>query len=141
MSIKIVYYSMTGNTEQMAQAIADGVTSAGGEAELIKFEEASSSTFEGEDKFALGCPAMGDEVLEEGSVEPLFSEIESSLSGKTVLLFGSYGWGDGKWMRDWEERVTSNGGTLLGGEGIIANSTPDEEAIAKLNEAGKALAA
>ncbi len=89
----------------------------------------------------LGCPAMGDEVLEEGDFEPFISDLESSLKGKKVGLFGSYGWGDGQWMRDWAERMEKAGAEVLGGEGVICNDAPDDSAKADCQELGKALAA
>lgn len=84
---------------------------------------------------------MGDEVLEDEEFEPFFSAIESGLSGKNVALFGSYGWGDGEWMRNWEERVTSAGANLVGGEGLIINDAPGDDGNAKCRELGKTAAA
>ena len=127
--VYIVYWSMTGNTEAMAQAVADGVTDAGKEAVLRRVDEIG----------ALGCPAMGDEVLEEGDFEPFISDLESSLKGKKVGLFGSYGWGDGQWMRDWAERMEKAGAEVLGGEGVICNDAPDDSAKAECSELGKTL--
>ena len=91
--------------------------------------------------FALGCPAMGAEVLEEMEMEPFMCELEGSLAGKSVGLFGSYGWGDGQWMRDWEERCKAAGAAVVGGEGVICQETPDDGAIASCRALGKALAA
>ena len=91
--------------------------------------------------FALGCPAMGAEVLEESEMDPFVSEVEGFASGKTIALFGSYGWGDGQWMRDWEERISGSGATVLNGEGLICHETPDEEVIAECETLGKQLAA
>lgn len=132
---------MTGNTEAMAQAVADGVTDAGKEAVLRRVDEISAAELSEQSAFALGCPAMGDEVLEEGDFEPFISDLESSLKGKKVGLFGSYGWGDGQWMRDWAERMEKAGAEVLGGEGVICNDAPDDSAKADCQELGKALAA
>ena len=90
--------------------------------------------------FALGCPAMGAEVLEEGEMEPFVSEVEGFAAGKTIALFGSYGWGDGQWMRDWTDRMNGCGATVLNGEGLICNETPDDAALAECEALGKALA-
>lgn len=139
--VYIVYWSMTGNTEAMAQAVADGVTDAGKEAVLRRVDEISAAELSEQSAFALGCPAMGDEVLEEGDFEPFISDLESSLKGKKVGLFGSYGWGDGQWMRDWAERMEKAGAEVLGGEGVICNDAPDDSAKADCQELGKALAA
>ena len=90
--------------------------------------------------FALGCPAMGAEVLEEDEMEPFMAEVESFAGGKQIGLFGSYGWGDGQWMRDWEERVAGAGAVVVGGQGVIAQETPDEDALSKCRELGRSLA-
>ena len=129
----VVYWSGTGNTEQMANAIAE----ASG-AELY-----SVSDFSGDiadyDRIAFGCSAMGDEVLEESEFEPFFTAIEGALSGKTIALFGSYGWGDGEWMRNWEERVKNDGAVLLNDEGLIVNEAPSDEDLEKCKALGEAL--
>ena len=130
MKTAVIYWSATGNTEAMANAVAAG---AGVEAVTV-------SDFSGDIKeyaaLALGCPAMGDEVLEDSEFEPFFASIEGELSGKKVLLFGSYGWGDGQWMRDWEERTKAAGAELVGGEGCIVNDSPTDDDIEKLKELG-----
>ena len=99
--IAIVFWSGTGNTEAMAGYIAEGVRAAGGEAALLGPGDFSASQFSAYSAVAFGCPAMGSEVLEEAEFEPMFSALEGSLGGKRIALFGSYGWGDGQWMRDW----------------------------------------
>ena len=135
MKAAVIYWSGTGNTEQMANAIAEGAG-----AELF-----SVSDFTGDiadyDRIAFGCSAMGDEVLEESEFEPFFTAIEGALSGKTIALFGSYGWGDGQWMREWAERVTGEGATVVNGEGLICQETPDDAMIEECKNLGKALAA
>ena len=93
------------------------------------------------EKIALGCPAMGAEVLEESEFEPFFSQLEGRLSGRDVALFGSYGWGDGQWMRDWEERTDRAGGTVCQGEGLILHETPDESGLDRCRTLGADLAA
>ncbi|MBQ8824821.1 MAG: flavodoxin [Ruminococcus sp.] len=133
MKTAVIYWSGTGNTEQMAIAIAEAT---GGE--LFKVSDFSDSIAE-YDRIALGCSAMGDEVLEESEFEPFFSAIENELNGKTVALFGSYGWGDGQWMRDWEERVKNAGANLINGEGLIVNETPSDEDLENCKELGKEL--
>ena len=115
--ISVVYWSQSGNTAAMAEAVAKGVTDAGKEAEIVFVSSASIDELKSETAFALGCPAMGAEVLEEGEMEPFVTELEGCVAGKTIGLFGSYGWGDGEWMRDWVERMTAAGATVVGGEG------------------------
>nr|WP_296264513.1 flavodoxin [uncultured Merdimonas sp.] len=139
MSISVVYWSGTGNTEAMADALADGIREAGGEAALITVDGADAQELVKEDVFALGCPSMGAEELEESEMEPFVAELEGKVSGKKILLFGSYGWGDGEWMRNWEERMKNAGAVLVTGSGIIANEAPDDAAVAKLKTAGKEL--
>ena len=139
--IAIVYWSGTGNTEAMANAIAEGVKDSGGEVELFGPSEFSSEQFSSFSAVAFGCPAMGSEVLEESEFEPMFAALEGVLSGKKIALFGSYGWGDGQWMRDWCERCDSAGANLLDENGLIVNEAPDGEGEASCKELGKKLAA
>lgn len=139
MDIKIVYWSGTGNTRVMAEAIAEGVKSAGGEPILIHVADADVSELASEDSFALGCPSMGAEQLEESEMEPFVESLVPLAKGKKILLFGSFGWGDGEWMRDWEERMKNAGATLIGDEGIIVNEMPDDEAMNECRNAGREL--
>lgn len=133
MKTAVIYWSGTGNTEAMAQAVAEG---AGVEALSVSI---FSGSIEEYDAIAFGCPAMGSEVLEESEFEPYFSAIEGKLKGKKVALFGSYGWGDGEWMRSWEERVKEDGAILVGGEGVIANEAPSDDDLENCRTLGKAL--
>ena len=130
--MKIVYYSGTGNTEKMANLIAKGIVSGGKDAEVVNVSAAGLDIFDNEDVVILGCPAMGDEVLEEGEFEPFIEGISSKISGKKVALFGSYGWGDGQWMRDWQERMESLGCTLID-DGLIINYEPEDESPECIN--------
>ena len=123
----------------MAKAVAEGVNEAGGEAELLFVTQVNPEDIKDDAAFAIGCPAMGAEVLEEGDVEPFVTEIEGLISGKKVALFGSYGWGDGQWMRDWEERMTGAGAVVINGEGLICQEAPDDDAIEQCKELGKQL--
>mgnify|MGYP000805193834 FL=1 len=140
-TVKIVFWSQGGNTAAMAAAVAEGVQEAGSKAEIINVSDASAADLQNMKGFALGCPAMGAEVLEEMEMEPFMCELEGSLAGKSVGLFGSYGWGDGQWMRDWEERCKAAGAAVVGGEGVICQETPDDGAIASCRALGRALAA
>lgn len=133
MKAAVIYWSGTGNTEQMAQAIADAAG-----AELFAVSDFSGSIAD-YDRIAFGCSAMGDEVLEEDEFEPFFASIEGDLSGKTIALFGSYGWGDGEWMRTWEENC-KNEGAVLTHESVICQEEPDDDAKAACQELGKSLA-
>ena len=128
MKTAVIYWSGTGNTEAMAKAAAEGAN-----CEAISVSEFSGDIGE-YDALALGCPAMGAEVLEEEEFEPFFTGIEGKISGKKILLFGSYGWGDGEWMRNWQDRVTAAGAELIGGEGFIVNESPSNDDLARLKE-------
>ena len=139
--IYVVYWSQTGNTEAMAEAVATGIRSEGKESAVVEVGSISSEELKEEAVFALGCPAMGAEVLEESEMEPFVETLEAFVKGKTVGLFGSYGWGDGEWMRDWEARMQQAGANVIGGEGVICQETPDQEALEKCEELGKNLAA
>lgn len=138
MKVSIVYWSGTGNTEAMAGAVADGVKSAGAEASLVPVSLADAFVLDS-DAIVFGCPAMGAEELEETEFEPFFSSIEGKLSGKKVGLFGSYGWGNGEWMRTWQDRIKAAGGVLIS-DGVIANESPDETAVSECIALGKAAA-
>lgn len=124
--MKIIFYSETGNTEKIAQLIGEGIKSAGKEVELINVESASVNDIKDEEIVVFGCPAYGDENLEESYMEPLMDEIDGIMAGKKVALFGSYGWGDCTWMRDWEERIKSMGAVLVR-DGLTINESPDDE--------------
>lgn len=138
--VYIIYWTQGGNTGAMATAIADGVKSAGKEPVLLSPLEANIEDLKNVPAFAMGCPAMGDEVLDETEMEPFVEEVEKIIAGKKIALFGSYGWGDGQWMRDWAERTISAGASVIDGEGLIANEAPDEEAIAACKALGQTLA-
>ena len=139
--IYVVYWSQSGNTQAMAEAVGKGITDAGKEAAVVYVGDASIEDLKNAKCFALGCPAMGAEVLEESEMEPFVSEVEDFASGKTIALFGSYGWGDGQWMRDWTDRMNGCGATVLNGEGLICHETPDEEIISECESLGKQLSA
>ncbi len=135
--VAVVFWSGSGNTQAMAEAVAEGAKGAGAEVDLVEADGFSS--VDGYDALIFGCPAMGDEELEDSVFEPMFASVEGSLAGKKVALFGSYGWGDGGWMRSWEDRCKGAGITLAG-ESVICNETPDDDAVAACKALGAALA-
>ena len=137
----VAYWSQTGNTAAMAAAIGEGITEAGKEAVVTDISSVSMDDLQAASAFALGCPAMGAEVLEEGEMEPFVTEVEAFAAGKKIGLFGSYGWGDGQWMRDWEDRMKAAGASIVGREGVICQETPDDEALENCKTLGKELAA
>ena len=139
--IYVVYWSQTGNTESMAEAVGKGIEAAGKEAEVLEVANASLEELKEASAFALGCPAMGDEVLEEDEMEPFVTKVEAFASGKTIGLFGSYGWGDGEWMRDWVDRMKAAGAIVLNDEGVMCEETPDDDAVAACENLGRQLAA
>ena len=136
--IAIVYWSGTGNTEAMANFVAEG---AGGQADLFTPGEFSADLVSSYSALAFGCPSMGAEQLEEAEFEPMFEAVKPRLNGKTIGLFGSYGWGDGQWMRDWVQRTNDANAVIYTDEGLIINETPDEDGLAKCKEFGKGFAA
>jgi flavodoxin short chain len=139
--VLIVYWSGTGNTQAMAESVAKGVSDGGGEGILQAVGSATPDMVKDAGALAFGCPAMGAEVLEEGEMEPFIASLGSAeVGGKSLGLFGSYDWGDGQWMRDWEERMKGLG-ARLDGEGIITQLEPAEEALTRCYELGKRLAA
>ena len=135
----VVYWSGTGNTQMMAEKVAEGVRAAGAEADVYNCTEFSADLMDNYEAVAFGCPSMGSEQLEDTEFEPVFTECEAKLSGKVIGLFGSYGWGDGEWMRDWENDVKAAGGELVR-EGVICCEAPDDEAIEACKALGKLLA-
>ena len=137
--IAIVYWSGTGNTQSMAEAVKQGAEASGAAVDMFTPSEFNASLVSGYDAIAFGCPAMGAEVLEESEFDPMFTAVEGSLSGKKIALFGSYGWGDGQWMRDWEDRCKTNG-ACLAVESVMANDSPDDAAISACRALGAALA-
>ena len=138
--IYVVFWTQSGNTQAMAQAVAEGITAAGKTPELVFVSEIPADALKDEAAFALGCPAMGAEVLEESEMEPFVMAVETFAKGKKIALFGSYGWGDGQWMRDWVDRMTSAGATVVNGEGVICQEAPDDDAVAACESLGKQLA-
>ena len=137
--VAVVYWSGTGNTEAMASAVAEGAKGKGAEVSLLTASEFSSDQVGGYDAIAFGCPSMGAEQLEESEFEPMFAACEGALRGKNIALFGSYGWGDGEWMRSWEERCGDDGAILVC-DSVICNEAPDDDALAACRELGAALA-
>jgi len=136
--IAVVYWSGTGNTEAMAKAVLAGARKGGAVAELYAVSEFDTGSLNGFDAFAFGCPAMGSEALEESEFQPVFDAIEGELGGKEIALFGSYGWGDGEWMRTWEESCRAAGAKLVC-DSVICTEAPDEDAILQCKALGEAL--
>ena len=137
--IAVVYWSMTGNTKAMADAVVSGAQKAGAEVDLFEAADFNADKLDAYDAIGFGCPAMGAEVLEEEVFDPMFTACESKLSGKKIALFGSYDWGDGEWMRIWEQRC-KDAGADLACDFVICNLEPDGEAIAACEALGAALA-
>ena len=133
----VIYWSGTGNTEVMARAVAEGAKAAGAEVDLLACADVTG--VDSYDAIALGCPAMGAEELEDSEFLPMLDGIEASLPGKKIVLFGSYGWGDGEWMRTWEGRCSEKSITLAA-DSVIVNEAPDRDGIAKCQALGAALA-
>ena len=135
--LAVIYWSGTGNTQTMAEAVAEGAREAGADVSLLTCAEVSDIS--AWDAVALGCPAMGAEELEDAEFLPMLESIEPALPGKKVALFGSYGWGDGEWMRTWEARCTEKG-IPLAAESVMANEAPDDDALAACRTLGAELA-
>ena len=132
--VAVVYWSGTGNTQAMAEAVANAAG-----AELFTADAFSGEKMDAYDAIGFGCPSMGSEQLEESEFEPMFEDCKSHLNGKKVALFGSYGWGDGEWMRNWEAECLSLGANMVC-ECVICQETPDDEALAACEALGRALA-
>lgn len=137
--LAIVYWTGTGNTEAMSDAIADGFRESSDSVDIYFSDDFKSSMLDNYEIIAFGCPAMGDEVLEEASFEPMFTECEPHLEGKKICIFGSYEWNNGEWMDDWEERCKKSG-AIFAYPPLIAYDYPDSQAIEKCKELGRACA-
>ena len=137
--VAVVDWSGTGNTAAMAGAMEEGAKKRGAEVSVFGPDKFTADMVSEYDGIAFGCPAMGAEVLEESVFDPMFTDIEGSLSGKNIALFGSYGWGDGQWMRDWEDRCKS-AGAKLACDSVMANNAPGEDALEECRDLGAALA-
>jgi len=136
--IAVIYWSGTGNTQAMAEAIAEGARQENVEVSLLSIEQASINNVIQADAIALGCPSMGSEVLEEEEMEPFVRSLKGVISGKPVALFGSYGWGNGEWMEDWVTTMEEYGGRVLG-KGLITMGTPDSQGIEECKALGSQL--
>ena len=139
MKTAVVYWSGTGNTEAMAGSVAEGAKSAGAEVSVFTAADFSADMVDQFDSIAFGCPSMGSEQLEDSEFEPMFNACEAKLSGKKVGLFGSYGWGDGEWMRNWEDTCKGDGANLVC-ESVICNDAPDDDALEACKKLGASLA-
>jgi len=135
--VAVIYWSGTGNTEAMAQAVAEGAKAAGAETDLLTCAEVTG--VEAYDAVALGCPAMGAEELEDGEFLPMLEGIEPSLPGKKVVLFGSFDWGVGEWLSNWEGRCAEKG-IALTADSVKCNNTPDDDGLAACRALGAAIA-
>ena len=135
----VIYWSGTGNTEAMANAVAEGMKEAGAEVTVMTPDQVNAGFLSGYEAIAFGCPAMGTEVLEEVDFQPMFDSCKSSLGGKSIALFGSYGWGDGEWMRSWEKDCDDSGLRLVC-ESVTCCEAPDDAALDACRALGKELA-
>lgn len=138
--IAVVFWSGTGNTEAMAEAVAEGAKNAGAEVSLLDADAFDAGLLDTLDAVAFGCPAMGAEELESGTFAPMFDTCRAKLGGKRIALFGSYGWGDGEWMRNWEAEC-ADAGAVFAADSVIAQETPDDGVLADCRALGAALVA
>lgn len=136
--VAVVYWSGTGNTEAMANAVSEGAAQKGAQVSMLTADKFSADAMDSYDAVAFGCPSMGAEELEESEFAPMFDSCEAKLSGRKLALFGSYGWGDGEWMRNWEERC-KNAGAVMACDFVICNDAPDDEAVSACKKLGSAL--
>lgn len=137
--VAVVYWSGSGNTEEMAKAVVEGAKEKGAEVVLVHCSDFSAADVAAYDAIAFGCPAMGAEVLEESEFQPMFDEVSRVLGGKKIALFGSYGWGSGEWMENWENDCKSTGAELAC-DSVICNNTPDDDGLVQCQALGAALA-
>lgn len=139
MNVAVIYWSGTGNTETMANKVLEGAETAGANAKLFTCSNFNLADADGFDSFALGCPAMGSEELEDSEFQPLYNDLKAKLAGKKVALFGSYGWGGGEWMRNWEADCF-NGGPVKACDSVVAEEAPNGEVLEQCKKLGESLA-
>ena len=137
-NVAVVFWTGTGNTEAMANAVAEGAAAAGAEARAVSVADFSADDVAAFDALAFGCPAMGAEELESDEFEPVWEACKPALAGRPVALFGSYGWGGGEWMDSWKEDAEVAGLAVV--DALIANEAPDDEAVEACQALGRALA-
>ena len=135
----VVYWSGTGNTEAMAGLVAERAKAAGADVVLYSVTDFSADMADEYDAIAFGCPSMGSEELEDTEFAPVFNACEPKLTGKKIGLFGSYGWGDGEWMRNWEAQCRADGAVIVS-DPVICNEAPDSEAEEACRSMGEKLA-
>ena len=138
--VAVVYWSGTGNTEKMAEAVAEGAKSAGADVDVMGPADFNADNAQSYDAIAFGCPAMGAEQLEEEVFEPMFNDVKGKIGGKKVAIFGSYGWGEGDWMKMWEDDCKAAGINLID-DGLMAHETPDADALDECSALGQELGA
>ena len=139
MKVAVIYSSQSGNTEMMAQAINEGLLSEGAESELFQASDFNASNANEYDRLVFGSPSMGDEEIDQDFMDPLFSNIEKNIAGKEIAMFGSYGWGDGQFLRSWMQRAQDSNAIVLN-DGLLINYTPDSEGLTECQNFGKSLA-
>ena len=137
--VAVVYWSGTGNTQTMAEAVRDGAKEAGLDCNLLEISDFGADKMNEYSAIAFGCPAMGVEELEEAEFLPVYEACEAKLGGKRIGLFGSYGWGDGEWMRTWETNC-QNAGAIMVADPVICADAPDADAVEQCRKLGEALA-
>lgn len=138
MKVAVIYWSGTGNTEAMANAVLEGAKAAGADAKLFTCSDFNLADAASYDAFALGCPAMGAEELEDSEFLPLYNDIKPSLAGKKVALFGSYGWGGGEWMKIWEADCFT-GAPVKAHDSVISEEAPNDDVLAQCKELGASI--
>jgi len=130
--VAVVYWTQTGNTEAMANAIAEAAG-----ARALSPGAVDAGQVADFDAFAFGCPAMGSEELDP-DFEEVWNDCVPKFAQKPVALFGSYDWGNGEWMDTWKSEAEDAGVNII--DTVIANLEPDDEAIEQLKALGAKLA-
>lgn len=133
--LSIIYYTETGNTEAMAEAIKDGAEESGKEVRLVVVDEATVADVEEASEVLLGCPAKGDEEIEDLTFRPYLESVMDLLKDRKVGIFGSYAWNDGDWIVNWKEEMEENGVEIV--TSLKVYDYPDSDALEECKELGK----
>lgn len=138
MKVSIAYYSETGNTQQLADILANSLSDLGAEVYKAAVSDVENEQFLSGDLLIFATPASGAEEIDQLEMQAFIDDIASQLSGRKIFLCGTYGWGDGEYMQAWSEAMQNLGCELVH-EPFVCLEAPDEDAESKIAEIAKEL--
>lgn len=130
--ISIIYWSNGGNVEVLANTMADELEQAGVNVCIKHVSDADVSDVIEADAVAFGSPSMDNNRIEQQEMEPFINEFKLlPINGKKAVLFGSYGWDDGQFIKNWVVRMKDYGFNVLGDLAVKESPTDDDIEEAK----------